>query len=227
MVLAIDSFASQLERESLKIYLVLKQAELSLVVTSETLSDTGELLADSEDLLGKSGDLLRSVGAVIGEDATTTIQSTQDALEAAIPGAQAIDSMLKALSILEPVTGFAYDPDKSLSQSMDDVTASLEPLPTSLREVQNQLDEAADELNDLIPGLTGVAEDLSQFSDTIKSVSSDINSTDDLFKSIRQSTERIQNRVAPISWISTIILSVFFALGAISQLTAFLVGKQN
>jgi len=227
LVLAVDTFASQLEQESQKINLVLKQAELSLVVASETLRDTGELLAESEDLLGKSSALLRSVGELIGEDATTTIQSTQDALEAAIPGAQTIDSMMKALSVLEPVTGFAYDPNKSLSQSMDDVTASLEPLPASLREVQSQLDEAADELDDLTPGLKDVAEDLSQFSDTINNASGDLNSSEDVFQSIRQAVETIQNRVAPISWISTIIVSVFIALGAISQLSAFLVGKQK
>jgi len=227
LVLTIQSSTSRIELQAQELNQVLFKAEESMLLATETLNNTSDLLAESEDFLGKSSNLLRSVGEMIGEDATTTLLSTRDALEAAIPGSQAIDSMLKALSILEPVTGFSYDPDKSLSQSLDDVAASLEPLPESLREVQSQLDEAAVELDDVAPGLGVVAEDLSQFSDTIQDISEQLESGEDAVESILDAVETIQNRVAPISWISTIILSIFLAFGAISQLTAFLVGKQK
>ena len=227
MVLSIQSFASNMEREAQKLDLVLLKSEQSLSLASKTLSDSVDLLLEADDLLFESSSLLRSVGELVGQDATETILSTQDALEAAIPGSQTIDSMLNALSILEPLTGFSYNPEKSLSQGLNDVSASLEPLPESLREVQSQLVEAADEIDDLAPGMEAVAQDLSNFSDTILEVSEELGTGQNSFQLLYDMIEKIQNRVAPISWISTIILSVFMAFGALSQLSTFLVGKQK
>jgi methyl-accepting chemotaxis protein len=227
MVLSIQSFASNLEHEAQKLDLVLLKAEQSLSLASTTLSDSADLLFEAEDLLVESSSLLRSVGELVGQDATETILSTQDALEAAIPASQTVDSMLNALSILEPLTGFSYNPEKSLSQGLNDVSASLEPLPGSLREVQTQLVEAASEIDDLTPGLEAVARDLSNFSDTILGISEQMETGQNSFQLLYDLLDKIQNRVAQISWISTIILSLFLAFGALSQLSTFLVGKQK
>jgi hypothetical protein len=222
----IQDFTQQVEIQILELDLVMSHANQSLMIASTALKDTGDFLLESEDLLGESTVLLESVGELIGEEATTTILSTQDALEAAVPGAEAIDSMLKALSVLEPLTGFAYDPEKSLSQGLEEVSVSLEPLPESLRDIQEQLLQASEEVDQLSPGLSEMSENLSDFSDSILGVSERLEDGEEVFRLVQDALETVQNRVASISWISTIIVSVFLALGAISQLSAFLVGKQ-
>jgi methyl-accepting chemotaxis protein len=227
LVEAVLTLTTEVETQIEDLDRVISDAGVSLTMASKTLDDTGNFLLESKDLLGRSSNLLRSVGELVGEDATKTILSTQDALEAAIPGSQTIDSMLKALSVLEPLTGFSYDPEKTLSQGLEEVAASLEPLPESLVEIRIQLEEAADELDGLAPGLDEVEDDLSDFSEKLDEISTQMEMGKDAFQRIQDGIERVENRVAPISWISTIILSVFFAFGAISQLSAFLFGKQN
>jgi hypothetical protein len=75
--------------------------------------------------------------------------------------------------------------------------------------------------------LEAVARDLSNFSDTILGISEQMETGQNSFQLLYDLLDKIQNRVAQISWISTIILSLFLAFGALSQLSTFLVGKQK
>ena len=134
--------------------------------------------------------------------------------------------MLRGLSILEPITGFSYDPEKTLSQSLEEIAIGLEPLPENLREVQTQLNHVADELQEIHPSLDLVVQDLSQFSDDTEGLSLQMNVIGQELVSLRSKLGNFTKGVATFGWISTIILSVFLALGAISNLSVFLVGNQ-
>jgi chromosome segregation ATPase len=216
----------QINAEIEEITSLLSVTEDALALSSEALRDTSDLMVETGDFLEDSNQLIRSVGEIVGVDAPKTIQSTQDALEAAQPGSQAVDSMLRGLSILEPITGFSYDPEKSLSQSLEEVATGLEPLPENLREVQRELTKVADELDQVYPELDVVAEDLDRFSNSTTTLSEKLNKQVDRLNAISNGIEDFSHRVATFGWISTIILCVFLALGAFSQLTVLFIGRQ-
>ena len=217
--------ASQVSGEIQEVTKILSLTEGALSLSAETLQDTSDLLVDTSEFIQESKRLLRSVGEVVGEEAPMTIQSTQHALEAAQSGSQAIDTMLKGLSVLEPITGFSYDPEKSLSQSLEEVASGLEPLPETLREVQSQLNQVADELAGVQPSLKEVSEDLVGFSERMEALSSNMKAEVGTLEDIPEAFDNFNQRVASISWISTIILCVFLILGVISHFSVILVGK--
>lgn len=225
-VRAITTSTIQIGAEIEEIASLLTVTEDALSLSADALRDTSDLMVETGDFLEDSNKLLRSVGEIVGEDAPETIQSTQDALEAAQPGSQAVDAMLRGLSVLEPITGFSYDPEKSLSQSLEEVATALEPLPENLREVQSELNKVADELVQVYPELDVVAQDLDQFSDSTTTLFNKLDRQVDSLNSISNGIEDFNHRVATFGWISTIILCVFLSLGAISNLSVFLVGKQ-
>jgi hypothetical protein len=222
----ISDSASQIFGEVKEIGLLLSLAEESLSLTSLALADTSDLLVETGEFIRDSNILLRSVGKVIGEEAPITIQSTHDALEAAQPGSKAVDTMLRGLSVLEPITGFSYDPEKTLSQSLEEVADGLEPLPETLREVQTQLNQVADELDEVHPSLDLVAQDLTQLSESTAELSLQVKAKVEWLNLIPSDLENFLQRVATFGRISTIILCVFLVLGAISHLSVFLVGNQ-
>ncbi|OGO20256.1 MAG: hypothetical protein A2Z14_00070 [Chloroflexi bacterium RBG_16_48_8] len=134
--------------------------------------------------------------------------------------------MLRGLSVLEPITGFSYDPEKSLSQSLEEVATGLEPLPETLREVQRQLNQVADELDEVHPSLDLVAQDLTRFSENTAELSSQMKLKGESLTSLPGDLDNFIQGVAAFGRISTIILCVFLVLGAISHLSVFLVGNQ-
>jgi uncharacterized protein YoxC len=223
---AIQNSASKTLGEIEEIKSLLLSTENSLSSASVALSDTSELMLETGQFIQNSNVLLRSVGRVIGEDAPSTIQSTYDALEAAQSGSRAVDAMLRGLSILEPVTGFSYNPEKSLSQSLEEVANGLEPLPESLREIQRQLNQVAVELDDVQPTLNAVALDLMDFSESTEELSTAMKSQVESISSLSSDAEEFLQGVAAVGRISTIIVSVFLTFGAISQLSVFLIGYQ-
>jgi len=223
---AINDFSSRVLDEVEGIRTLISMTEESLSLASITLSDTSDLLLETGEFIQDSNIMLRSVGGVIGEEAPTIIQSTHDALEAAQSGSKAVDTMLKGLSILEPVTGFSYDPEKSLSQSLKEVADGLDPLPETLREIQRQLNQVADELDNVHPTLDVVAQDLIGFSESTAELSSQVKSQEESLSFMPGDLENFNQKVAAFSRISTIIVCVFLVLGAISYLSVFLVGNQ-
>ncbi len=223
---AINDSTLQILGEVEEIGVLLSSVEESLALASEALSDASDLLVETGEFIQDSNILLRSVGKVVGEEAPITIQSTHDAIEAAQSGSQAVETMLRGLSILEPITGFSYDPEKSLSQSLEEVAGGLEPLPDTLREVQRQLNQVADELDEVHPSLDLVAQDLIRLSESTVELSSDMKIKVERLDLIPTDVENFLQRVATFGRISTIILCAFLVLGAISQLSVFLLGTQ-
>ena len=223
---AINDSASRILGEIEEVSRFVSSAEDSLSLASVALRDTSDLLVETGEFIQDSNTLLRSVGKIIGEEAPTTLQSTQNALEAAQPGSRAVDTMLRGLSVLEPITGFSYDPEKSLSQSLEEIADGIEPLPETLREVQRQLNQAADELDEVHPSLDLVSQDLNRFSESIEDLSSQMKLLVEDLDLIPSVLENFPHRVAAFGRISTIILCVFLVLGAIAYLTVFLFGDQ-
>lgn len=91
---------------------------------------------------------LDELSAMVGTDLPKTVDSMQSSLETAAVSAKNIDSILVTISKIPFLGGAVYNPDKPLSDTLLDVSGSLDDLPASLSRMQKGIDEARINLND-------------------------------------------------------------------------------
>ncbi|HUN23428.1 MAG TPA: hypothetical protein PK299_09900 [Anaerolineales bacterium] len=104
-----------------------------------TLSDTGPGLSASADLLGTT--------------LPESLQAAQDGISAAATGAQAIDATLATLSSVNifgtKILPVEYDPEKPMSESLENINESLSDLPESFGTLEETLRSASTNLTTL------------------------------------------------------------------------------
>lgn len=82
---------------------------------------------------------LDAVAELLGDQLPATIQSTQRTLSSVATSARAVDDVLAALATVPLLRLDAYSPDVPLYRGVEDVVASLDGIPQSLRQAQSGL----------------------------------------------------------------------------------------
>jgi enoyl-CoA hydratase/carnithine racemase len=97
-----------------------------------------------------------------------TLTETREAIMAAETGAQAIDSFLRALAVLRPLTGVEYSAEDSLAAGLVDAADSLEPLPTDFAELGAQISAFSGNVDQMEAELEGLAEEMAELADGLE-----------------------------------------------------------
>lgn len=97
---------------------------------------SGTALATVEDLLSEVGD-------AVGGDIANSIESTVDAMPGLIQTGRVVDRTLRALTLV----GVDYDPDVPLDEALEDLQASLAPMPEEIRSQAELVGVAAGDLS--------------------------------------------------------------------------------
>ena len=127
----------------------LERLDLALTTSSEGLRLAGSALGDTKQTLSSLSETFVSVSGTISEtqpiintvaeltrqDLPATIVATRDALSSAQETAVAIDRLLSALNLF----GLSYNPALPLSETIANVSTSLEEVPGSLEQVAQGL----------------------------------------------------------------------------------------
>ena len=114
-------------------------AEDSLVQAVSTVKTLERTVAGVGDTVGSSVPAVDNVSTVVGVQLPATIETTQQTLESVAVSAKTIDDLLLIISSMPLLGVSAYDPAVPLSQGFEDVAASLDGIPASLRLTQEQL----------------------------------------------------------------------------------------
>jgi hypothetical protein len=131
----------------------LEQANTSLATLSKTIETTGKSVSDSIPLL-------ESLTQVTVVDLPTTISTTQAALQSAQMSARVVDSTLTALTSIPFLFAKPYDNSKPLSKALEDVSDSLDPIPTSLLSMESSLAASKENLGTMEVMFTQIAADI-------------------------------------------------------------------
>lgn len=144
----------------------------ALDVLEGSLDDLGGTLAAVEmtgvgvaTTLSDTVPLIDSIASVTGEELPAAIQSTQSSLVAAQVGANSIDSFLATLAFFG---GNSYDPEVSLSASLGQMSANLDPLAASLVEIQGAVEVAGDNLQLVEGDVASLNESLSSLGENLE-----------------------------------------------------------
>lgn len=204
-----------------------------LDLTAEALDQTAIMLGGASGafsttnlFIEDSVALIQTLGVMLGEKAPDTIDSTQQALEAAQEGAKAIDSTLRALSVIEFLTGVSYDPEKSLSASLEDVALSLKPLPNALRDVHEEMTNSASSLEELPPQFSRIAADLNAFAENASKVAQDIGTRGNALEDLAGQIDDLSTKISTWAWVVTGVLMLLSVGMAIVQSAVYAVGTR-
>jgi methyl-accepting chemotaxis protein len=199
----------------------------SLVQMKDNLGVIRISLENASTTMQSTADVTGSVADLIGEDFSNVVVETQQSLSSVQNSARMIDSTLSLISgipLIGPSLSGGYRRDMPLESSILEVSNSLEPVPASLRDVQNGLQQTAQNFE-----LMG--NDLDDLIVTIDEIETGLSSAEAMMTDYQglftRSQERLQNArtaapdlVRMLLWIGT----AFFVWLLIAQVALFLQG---
>lgn len=141
-------------------------------LTIQTLDETVQTFSQS---ITDTLPLLDTIGSVVGEDLPQTIRSTQSSINSAQQSARVIDGVLRVLTAIPFFPGDPYAPEVPLHVALNDVSRSLDGLPQSFQEMQDNLVKSSANLataqadvQNVRREVTQVKRNLSQAQDILK-----------------------------------------------------------
>ncbi|HEY3345720.1 MAG TPA: hypothetical protein VGJ97_12370 [Anaerolineaceae bacterium] len=135
----------------------------SLDKSQKTVQLMGATASDISVSIDQTVPMVQSTAGLAGNDMTGVIKNTQNSLNAARASAGFVDDTLNLITSL-PIIGQRYKPNASLSDSIGQISKSLDGLPGSLAELQQNLNTSADNLKTI--------------RDKVQTLSTDIQSVD-------------------------------------------------
>jgi hypothetical protein len=136
----------------------------NLELASSALGEAQVALGVAETFVEESGSglentsaLLESVSDILLADLPQVIEETQHSLSAAEEGAAVIEDVLYGLNAVSGLTGLAYDPEVSLTESFARMNESLDAIPDTLAELDESLKASQENLDNMQLALAEVS----------------------------------------------------------------------
>jgi hypothetical protein len=127
----------------------LELASSALDEAQVALGAAQTFVEESDSGLENTSALLGSVSDILLADLPEVIEETQHSLSAAQEGAAVIEDVLYGLNAVSGLTGLAYDPEVSLTESFARMNESLDTIPATLSELDDGLRASQENLDDL------------------------------------------------------------------------------
>jgi methyl-accepting chemotaxis protein len=236
---AINNVGTTLDENLTVIALTLDTTEDTLLLAQTTLGQVDAGLGTvANAVVGISGalrettPLLDAVGKIVSEDVPNSLDSLQSVVPELSRAAGVVEDALTALSEfrLEQTIlginlgfdlGFDYDPEQSMSDSIDGLGTSLDGMSPRLRTLQTFLDSASGDIET-------IGQDIEQVSDTIETLSGQLESAATLLDTFLATINELQRTIEgmrdalpqqlQIARIAVIVFMVWIGLAQLAPL---------
>lgn len=204
----------------------MERASAGMLSAAELLGNAGHSVLDISESVQNTKPLIESAARLVQTAGETTLKETSQALDSAQAAAQAVDQVLGGLSVLSSITGLTYDPDRSLAQSIRDVSSGLESLPQGMIDVSQELYDTAEGFDEVSDGLDRTGDDLLRLSSELNDLGSDLGALSTRLDEQADGLERLVERVPLIIWIAVGMLELLMVGVSLAQVTVIRVGRQ-
>ncbi len=140
----------------------LETAESSLLAADSALDSLVSTLDGVNESLQGMDPTLTALSTLLGKDLPGTIEATQDSLDSAQTSARNIDNVLTSLSRIPFFGTLVYNPEVPLSETIGEISDSLDAIPRSLRDAKSGLDIADRNLTTITSDLGNIAQNTDQ-----------------------------------------------------------------
>lgn len=195
----------------------LTQAKVDVVSLKNTLEATGRAIRATNPILS-------SLSNLMANDLPDAIEATQMSLETAQSSARLIESFLRTLSSIPFLPIEPYDPQVPLQESLGEVSASLEGIPQSLLDMEENLGQSQGNLILIQAEFNIMARHVEQINKSLTNAEIIVVEYQKVVSELQDRTSNLENdipqRINNLVWWLTIILIWL----AITQLGVLLQG---
>ena len=188
-----------------------------LVIVDETLSHTSNELdtllksiLSLTNILQDSGPLIESIQDLTGNSLPATIQATQTSLDTAQQSADIIDNLLRTISRIPFFPGDPYNPEVPLSESLNQISKSLDLINPALGNIQTNLVSTQENISQIDTNLTNISEDALQIQQNLTEAKNTIQRYQQYMKTA-ESRLSLAQQEAP-GWVNRIAGGIIFML---------------
>ncbi len=203
---ALDRTAEALNSTSTSLKLV----EGVLGDAADALDSLEETSVSAQSTLTETRSLLAEMSVIVGDDLPGILDDTQNSLESVRASAEVIDLTMTGLNAISALTRVTYDPDVPLTESIDNITTSLEPLPGSMANIAVSLNSTAESLKTVDPSLDALATSLGSMKGRFLEAQDTIKGYRGLVQDISSSVSDLREHVP--GWIRTATVAISILL---------------
>jgi hypothetical protein len=202
---ALDGVISQAQAGAEILFL----ASDSLGGAAGGLRQSASVVSGVEVSLRDSAPILEGTANLLEDQAPATIIETRNAIMGAQAGATAIDSFLRAISVVLPFSGLDYSAEDSLAEGLAQTADSLAPLPADFASLGGQIREFSEDLNLMDEELTSLREDMGDLADSLTDAATSLRRQaayfDDLSQGLEASRPAILRSIGLLAWVWGIV----------------------
>ena len=192
---------------------VLDNALESAIDNLDTISLT---LLNLNIAIDSISDSLNSSADLIGGDLRITIIDTQTALSSAASSAGLVDNTLRFIAAI-PLLGADYRPEVPLSESLLQVSESLEEVPEAFTEIEQYIRETEEGMVNLKEDITELAIEIEEYEQDLIAAKEIISEYDLVIDDLREQLSDFRQHTSNIFLIASLLFTGGFFFLGVSQ----------
>ncbi len=199
----------------------------SVDALSEMLGTTAVTVEDTQPVIIQVNSLLGETLPSILEATSTSLTAAEDAalsLENAIKSFEAFRMILEAtpfLSAVLPASTTTYNPEKSLADSLGELSVSIQDMPATFQDISTDLGAVDDNLDSVKDNLVIMSDNVALISDSLAQYQAMISESEGSMDSLKSMLTNIQSSLGRILNITTIVFMLFFLWLLAAQVVIF------
>lgn len=182
-------------------------ADRSVNTALASVASLQESVQATADTIDNTTPIMDSLATLTKDDLPAAIEKAQSSLDSAQQSALIIDNVLSALSALP---GIDYNPQVPLHIALQNVSASLDPLPDTFITIHDRLVTTSDKMEIIQADVATMANYISDLSDSLKESQRVIKDYQTLVSSLEERVQKVEQslpvRITIAAWILTLIL---------------------
>ncbi|MEN6480952.1 MAG: hypothetical protein ABFD29_02090 [Anaerolineaceae bacterium] len=188
--------------------------------------DVNLIISTTENVaitLDVSSDMALTTSTIMRENLPEIINGTQQALDSASLSAKLIDDTLGVVTSF-PLFKSRYAPEVPLHQSMEDISASLNPLPITFSKIGTDLKYTSTSLEMVKNDLFSLSKSTTQIISMIDSTQTTVQNIHSSLSSLQPEIQNIKSEIPGILTSAAVILTIILIWMAITQIGLFTQG---
>lgn len=185
-------------------------AEDSLAQVVETVESLEATVASVGQTIYGTVPLVDSVADLLGERLTETIKATQDTLLSLAKSAKLVDNVLSIVTAIPFIGVDRYQPEVPLHVGLERVITSLNEIPDSLGEAQEDITSSSGNLEEMHGEVTTMAENIAQIATSLESAQSVLAEYRDIVTDLQEQVSSVRQGL-PV-WLRWLGIAFSFVL---------------